>query len=63
MKYPKPQFNIGDKIKVDDLWTANIGERGLFKKNGKVQWSYKLKNTPMSGFWASEDRIKLCQKN
>lgn len=59
IKYSAPKFKIGDKIIVDDFEKATISERGLFKKNGKTEWSYKLKDNILSGFWANEKRIKL----
>lgn len=58
-KYPRAKFKIGAKIIVDDLTLAVVADRGLFKKNGIVAWSYQLKDTPLAGFWAKEDRIKL----
>ena len=60
MKYPKPKFNIGDRVEVDDFEKATIGARGLYKRksNSEVYWNYQLKDNILPGFWAEEKRIK-----
>jgi len=60
MKYPKPKFKKGDKVRVDEFDDATIAAAGLFKNKitGKIFWNYQLTNNILPGFWAAESRIK-----
>lgn len=61
MKYPKPKFKKGDEVVVDNGVKAKILDAGLFRKNGKISWSYQL-TSPLYGYWANEDRLKKTKK-
>ena len=59
MKYPKAKFKVKDHVIIDDFDTGYIDKAGLFRKHGKIAWSYRLAGNILPGFWVEQGRLKL----